>query len=447
MPNCILKTASIAFFVATLFQPVLSPAQTREEKVRADRKKVEAQGFWLYNDLPKAFELARKQNKPILVSLRCIPCEECVKLDDELIDNDPKIRSLLDQFVCVRVVGTNGLDLGIFQFDTDQSFAMFMLNADRTIYGRFGTRSHRTDWQDDVSTKGLGEALKGALALHANYDSHREALAGKLGAPLEFPTPETYPSLQTRYFDKLDYAGDVVKSCIHCHQIGDARIDYYWNQKKPVPEKLLFPYPHPKSIGLILDPDTRAKIKSIKPDSIAANAGLQRGDEILRIKGQPILSIADVQWVLHHAKSDGDKLELVIRRDDDVKNMTLELSQGWRRLGERSWRVSSWGFAGMHLGGMRLESLSKKEKSQLTLPGTMALRAKYVGRYGKHAAAKRAGLQKGDILVEYDGQKDFAREEDLFVYAATRLKPGQKVSVKFLRNGNLRTANIPLQTR
>jgi len=29
-------------------------AQTREEKVREDRRKVEAEGFWIYNDLPQA---------------------------------------------------------------------------------------------------------------------------------------------------------------------------------------------------------------------------------------------------------------------------------------------------------------------------------------------------------------------------------------------------------
>ena len=46
--------------------------------------KVEADGFWIYNNLPKAFEEAKKDKKPIIVVLRCIPCEECVKLDDNL---------------------------------------------------------------------------------------------------------------------------------------------------------------------------------------------------------------------------------------------------------------------------------------------------------------------------------------------------------------------------
>src|SRR5690606_19866869 len=146
---------------------------------------VEADGFWIYNDLPAAFAQARSSGKPILIVLRCIPCEECVKLDDELMDNDPVLRPLMEQFVCARQVSTNGLDLSLFQFDTDQSFAVFLLNADGTIYGRFGTRSHRTEWYGDVSIEGLVKALQKALELHAEYPASKSLVAGKRGKPLE----------------------------------------------------------------------------------------------------------------------------------------------------------------------------------------------------------------------------------------------------------------------
>src|SRR5438270_2035403 len=82
---------------------------TREQKVLADRKKVEAEGFWIYNDLPKGYAEAKKTGKPLLVILRCIPCEQCVKLDDDLVNQDPRVRPLLEKFVCVRLVSTNGL--------------------------------------------------------------------------------------------------------------------------------------------------------------------------------------------------------------------------------------------------------------------------------------------------------------------------------------------------
>jgi hypothetical protein len=114
----------IAYVVVSFFgfSGIWTPsvnAQTRDEMVREDRRKVTEDGFWIYNDLPKAFAEARKTGKPILVVLRCIPCHECVKLDDELVDKDPVIRPLLDQFVCARQVFINGLDLSQFQYDTD----------------------------------------------------------------------------------------------------------------------------------------------------------------------------------------------------------------------------------------------------------------------------------------------------------------------------------------
>ena len=71
---------SLLVFSASAF------SQTRDELVRGDREKVEAEGFWIYNDLNRAFAEADKTGKPILVVLRCIPCHECVKLDDDLVD-------------------------------------------------------------------------------------------------------------------------------------------------------------------------------------------------------------------------------------------------------------------------------------------------------------------------------------------------------------------------
>jgi hypothetical protein len=48
------------------------------------------------------------------------------------------VKDLMEQFVCVRMIQANGMDLSWFQFDYDQTFAVFFMNADKTIYGRFG---------------------------------------------------------------------------------------------------------------------------------------------------------------------------------------------------------------------------------------------------------------------------------------------------------------------
>ena len=420
-------------------------AQTRDEMVREDKRKVTEDGFWIYNDLKQAFEKARETGKPILVVLRCIPCHECVKLDDELVDKDPVIRPLLDQFVCVRQVSTNGLDLHQFQYDTDQSFAVFMLNADGTVYGRFGTRSHRTEWYGDVSLPGLAKALQGALDLHADYPDNRSLLEGKQGGKPEVASPEQFPSLKDRFTDQLNYEGDVAKSCIHCHQIGDAQREYYWSQKLPIPQKVLFPYPHPKSIGLILDPKQLATVQSVISDSPAESSGLREGDKILLFNGQPPLSLADIQWVLHQADEDGESIPMVIERQGSQQTLSLDLKPGWRQLGDITWRATSWGLRRMVTGGMVLEAVDRDAGGQPNAASKMALEVKRVGQYGPHAAAKKAGFQQGDLLIAYDGRDDLLTETALLNYAVSNLTVGDRVAAKVKRGGQEVSLRLPIQ--
>jgi hypothetical protein len=345
----------------------------------------------------------------------------------------------------VRLVSTNGLDLSLFQYDYDQSFAVFLLNADGTIYGRFGTRSHRTIWEDDVSVAGLAAALRGALDLHAEYPKNKAVLAAKRGPKPEFPSPEHYPMLRGKYGPKLDYSGKFVASCIHCHQIGDAQRQLVRDRRQSFPDKLLFPYPHPKSIGLILDPTKKASVRRVDDGSPAARSGFRASDEIVSLEGQPLLSIADVQWVLHNA---GDEASLAarVRRDVETISVTLTLPKGWRRRDTISWRSSSWALRRMVAGGLLLEELSPDERKKGGLAETgMALRVRHVGEFGPHAAAKQAGFRPGDIVVSFDGKTELVRETDLLAYALNAHPPGERVPV-VVRHGRERIElSLPMQ--
>ncbi len=434
---------TVAIVVAlALSAPGLAQPTPREKKVRDDKVKVEADGFWIYNNLPKAFEEAKKDNKPIVVVMRCLPCEECVKLDDNLVDKDPTLRPLLEKFVRVRVVSTNNLDLSVFQFDYDQSFGVFLLNADGTVYGRFGTRSHRTNWVGDVSLDGLAKALQGALDLHAEFPKNKELLATKRGPAPQFPVPEKFPSLG-KYGAELDYKGNVVQSCIHCHQIGDAIRDVYRKKKEPLPEEVLFPYPHPKSQGLIFDPKERATVVKVEKDSTAEKSGFKPGDVIKSLNGQPLLSIADVQWVLHHTPAAGATLKAEVVRDGKPATVSLTLAKNWRQADDISWRSSTWGLRRMGTGGMLLETI--EERPAGVPKSGMALRAKHVGAFGAHAAAKNAGFLMGDVIIKFDGQTDFAREADLLAYALRTRKAGEKVPVTIVRAGKTMEMMLPMQ--
>jgi len=418
-------------------------AQTRLEKIWGDKLKFEATGTWIYNDLQKGFETAAQLKRPMLVVLRCIPCEECVNLDDDLIEVNPKLQQLVKSFVRVRIVGTNGLDLSLFQFDTDQSFAAFVFNADGTLYGRFGTRSDRTRWEDDVSVDGLGKALEAALELHRNYPFNKASLEGKQAAKPPFASPEKIPSLAPRFTDKLDYSGDTVKSCIHCHMIGEGlKKDARLTQGK-IPGELLFSYPHPKIVGLVLDPTQCATVKEVVNGSEAFSSGFRARDRITHLSGQPILSIADVQWVLHHVPSEGGVVKAAIDRDGKSLELTLSLPAKWRSKEDIAWRGSSWQFRQMGLGGMMLNPSTVEERKELRIPdGKMALTVQHVGGFAPHDRAKKAGVQKGDVLFEYDGRQDLVRESDLIAYSINEVEIGRSVNVRFRRGAEEKSVQI-----
>jgi hypothetical protein len=418
------------------------PAQTREQKVRGDKEKVEAAGFWIYNDLPKAFADAKETGKPIVVVMRCIPCVDCVKLDDDLVDQNQRLQGLLEKFVRVRVVSANGLDLSLFQFDTDQSFAVFLLNADGTIYGRFGTRSDHSHWADDVSVEGLAKALEGALELHKGYPANKTQLAAKRGPKPEFAAPENYPLLKGKYGSQLNYEGNVVQSCIHCHQIGDAQREHHMD-KGAIPEDVLFPYPHPKAIGLVLDPQERATVLRVESGSPAEKAGFANGDVIKSLSGQPLLSLADVQWVLHHVPPSGGQVKASVDRGGQRKELTLSLAKGWRTKDDIAWRASSWELRRMAIGGIFAKNMSAEVRADRKLPlEGMAMKIEHVGQYSPHDGAKKAGFLAGDILVSYDGRTDLVRETDLLFYALNRAEKGP-AKVGLLREGKKIVLELP----
>ena len=437
-----LQVSHLAVLVATCFASHVD-AQDENQKVKADRERFEAKEDWLYNDLNEAYRRARASGKPIMAVLRCIPCEECVKLDDELVQNDPLIAPLLKKFVLLRLTGTNGLDLKTFQYDTDQSFAVFFFNADKTVYGRFGTRSHRTDWLADVSVEGMAVAMKRALLLHAKYPANKSMLAAKSNQPTLYNTPEQFPTLRNKpgrlNWKDRDFAEAVVKNCIHCHEIGEARIEHYWQLKEPIPESVLYPYPHPKSIGLILDPEHAARVKQVTSGSAAEKSGLQTGDDIIVMNGQPLISMADVQWVLHHLPAAGAKVDMTIQRGDSPKKLSLHLDDGWRRADDTSWRTGHWILRRSMLGGMKLEQKADKDSGQTRLV------VGYLGSWGPFGVAKRAGAMQGDIIRAVDRRADLRRESEVFEYINRQKQRGDQVELTLQRGDRTLTVRYKIQ--
>lgn len=437
------------FLLLVVSVPLSVAAQDRLTKVRNDRQNVIDDGYWIYNDLTAAKEQAKESGKPILVVIRCIPCEHCAGLDQDVVKPDSATKKLMDQFVRVRLVQANGLDLTQFQYDFDLSFSALVMNADGTIYTRYGNRSSAEDVADNP-IEGFRATLAAALDVHKNLDTWRDDLKDKKVQLTKFDRPEKYPTL-ARYKPTIDFAGTVVKDCMHCHQIRDAERELARSETGTIPDEILFPFPRPEVIGLRLDPGTKAMVKGVAKDSAAAEAGFQPGDEIVAINNQPILSLADVQWALEvvdrglvkvgpigfvPAFRDHTYIPVEVNRNGPRKRLTLTMAPGWRKAQDISWRPTTWELRAMALGGLFLKEVSDADRKKLGLADdALAVRVEHAGMYDKHAGAYRAGIRKDDILIEFDGLKDRRSESQLIARGVQELRPGDKVAIVVLREG------------
>lgn len=100
----------------------------------------------------------------------------------------------------------------------------------------------------------------------------------------------------------------------------------------------------------------------------------------------------------------------------------------------------------MTTGGLLLVDLATDERREHKLPAdALALRVKHVGQYGAHAAAKNAGFQQGDILIEVDGSRAALTESQLMARLVNEKFPGDSVPVTVLREGRPVDLKLPIQ--
>ena len=253
------------------------------------------------------------------------------------------------------------------------------------------------------------------------------------------------PKLAEKYKRDLDWDGKVMGSCIHCHMIGDALRSSYRDKKEPVPDEWVFPMPSPETIGMTLAADQMARVLNVLSGSLADKAGVQAGDDIVSLAGQPMVSTADITWALHRT-GDNAQHELRVKRGDSEKTLPLALPSGWRKETDTSGRASAWSLRGMAAGGLKLVDLTDSERQQRGL-GTdgMALWVKGLGMYNLNGTAKKVGFQKDDVLIQVAGIKHRLTESRLHGHLMQEHLQGEKVAVKVLRGGKTLELMLPMQ--
>ncbi len=141
-----------------------------------------------------------------------------------------------------------------------------------------------------------------------------------------------------------------------------------------------------------LDRPAGAVINSVEPDSPAARAGLQTGDVVRRVNGEPVVSSADLPAVVGMLPP-GERVTLEVWRDGRIREITAELGSMDR------------GAPQADAGGAGGDDDPKLGLTVQPLPSGQARAGEDGGLLVRRVAgpAARAGILPGDVVLRVNG--------------------------------------------
>ncbi|BCO18089.1 zinc metalloprotease [Alteromonas sp. KC3] len=161
-------------------------------------------------------------------------------------------------------------------------------------------------------------------------------------------------------------------------------------------------------------------VKSVEPDSIAAMAGMQNGDEIIKIGSR-----ATPDW-------EAVNFELVSNIGDEKAQITVKNSAGVEK--ELTFTLTSWNF----------DPDSESPLSSLGLTPFRPDPTLEVGFVGEGSAAQQAGLKIGDTLIAMNGNKLSSWNGLVDVVVDS---PGERVALEIERDGQTQILHATIARR
>ncbi len=170
--------------------------------------------------------------------------------------------------------------------------------------------------------------------------------------------------------------------------------------------------------GLRLSSDARSKVVALDADSPAAKAGIEIGDTLLSIQGQPVRHAFDFHIALVGAKP-GDTVKLRLQRADRTLEVALELAERPRPDGVLLLRQKF---------GITAEPMSAPLAEQLGLSTPAGL---IVTRVDSDSPASAINLRRGDILIQLGRYVPQSLDDAGEILESAQ--PGQAVDLTVLR--------------
>jgi serine protease Do len=333
------------------------------------------------------------------------------------------LKALQERYVRLRIVDMASVDAGLFEFDFDLTFAVFVLNHEKNIYLRYGGRI------DSSADHFLTEASL-FRALETGVDLHERWKKGMtVPAPAASRMVQSYPKLK-----KLAKEGQ----CIHCHQIANEQskrmVSLADFNKKTDP----WPYPNPRTLGLILDPDEGNVLTDA--DGPALAAGLKKGDAIARVANRSVYTFADLQYALHNL--DKSAKSVPVRISGSPESITIDLPEHWRvtDINRRSIGHRMTPFPEFWAKTLTPEA---KKEAGLKTDGF----ASEVTKFWANTNGKKAGLRPGDIVYSINGVETSPLARNAMIYIRTHFNTGDAIEVRYRRGEHEKKTTFKLRAK
>jgi serine protease Do len=191
--------------------------------------------------------------------------------------------------------------------------------------------------------------------------------------------------------------------------------------------------------GLNLPQEEGALIGSVVDEGPAARAGLQSGDVIIGMNGEPIANSRELAWRVSQTDP-GTDVELALYRDGQKRTVTVALG----RLDEGQAQAKAEAAAEQTAKalGVRLAATEPQVLEEFDLPRNTQ-GAVIVGVQRGGPAASR-GIRPGDVIARV-GQQDVEGPADVHRYVARALDQGADGIVALVRrNGAAQFVSLPL---
>ena len=351
---------------------------------------------------------------------------ECKSFDAQVARPKGKLKSLQKKFIRLRIVDMKDVDIGLFHFDFDTTFAIFILNHKEQIYLRYGSHDDKSAYSF-LSIKSLNNALEASLKLHKDWKKGALKLPDRPAKKLS----QSYPEVQK-----------VVKKgkCVHCHFIAGGEIAARSKAKNFDKRRHVWVYPDPAKLGIVLDPNTGHKIKKVK--GAAAKAGLKRSDVIDRVGDQRVTTFTDIQYALHKMPMDASEVTLTVLRKKEQKTVTIKLPEFWRVTNINKRTV---GHKITPFPGFWAKSLSPTQKKRMGLKKNGF--ASVATKFWTKTNGNRAGLRTGDVIYEIDGVAESPLAVNVMIYIRLHYKVGDTIQVRALRSGKKLNVSFKLKAK